>query len=137
VLDYEKRRLLVALLSLGCSRRMAAGYVGCSASTITRTAARDLEFGGQVARAERQLEIELLSAVRRAAKTDRYWRAAAWLLERKNSRDHRADSRRGCSVDQAIRLFGVALDSLRQELAEPQREEAIEKLGSLMLEYER
>ncbi len=39
-------------------------------------------------------------------------------------------------LGQAIGLFGIALDSLRQELAQPQREQAMEKLGSLMLEYE-
>ena len=41
VLDPTKRQRIAALLAVGCSRRVAARYVGCSPSTITRTAARD------------------------------------------------------------------------------------------------
>jgi len=136
VLDPEKRRLIVALLRVGCSRRVAARHAGCSASTITRTAARDPAFSDQIARAETYLEIELLGAIRHAAKTDRYWRAAAWLLEKRSPQDYSRRSRAGCSAGQAMQLFRVALDSLRQELAAPEREEAMEKLGGLLLEYD-
>ena len=41
LLDAGKRREIVAILSLGCSRATAAQYVGCHAATITRTAKRD------------------------------------------------------------------------------------------------
>ncbi len=136
VLDSQKQRLVLALLSLGFSRRMAARYVGCSASTITRTVGRDAEFADRVAHAEMHLDAELLAAIRHAAKTARYWRAAAWLLERRNPRDNGGDSRPACSTEQAIGLFDAALESLREELAGPQREAAIEKLGGLLLECE-
>ncbi len=54
VLDETKRKTIIALLANGSSRRMAAGYVGCAPSTITRTAARDPEFAAQLARTSRR-----------------------------------------------------------------------------------
>ena len=83
VLDETKRRMIIALLMNGSSRRMAAGFVGCAPSTITRTAARDPEFAAQLARAEGNAETEALSLIRKAAHKERYWQAAAWLLERR------------------------------------------------------
>ena len=84
VLDAQKRTQLIGLLTLGCSRRKAAQYVGCAPSTITRTALRDPEFGSQVATAEQNIEIIALSNIRAACKQERYWRASAWLLERRD-----------------------------------------------------
>jgi IS30 family transposase len=43
VLDETKRLKIIAIVSNGSSRRTAARYVGCSPSTITRTAARHPE----------------------------------------------------------------------------------------------
>jgi hypothetical protein len=87
VLDETKRLKIIAIVSNGSSRRTAARYVGCSPGTITRTAARHPEFGVQLARAEESLEIETLKSLRKAAEDPRYWRAAAWLLERQNPQD--------------------------------------------------
>jgi DNA invertase Pin-like site-specific DNA recombinase len=52
LLDEAKRWQVVALITAGFSRRMAAREVGCAGSTITRTAARDPEFARQLAEAE-------------------------------------------------------------------------------------
>ena len=60
---------------------------GCSHTTIARTAQRDPDFAAELDAAEHNAEIEALRQIRKAAKTDRYWRAAAWLLERTNPRD--------------------------------------------------
>ena len=40
------------------------------------------------------------------------------------------------TVDQVIGMFVEALDSLREELARPQRDRAIQKLGALLLEFD-
>ena len=64
VLDDEKRWKIITLISNGSSRRMAAKYVGCAASTITRTALRDPDFAEQLAAAELNAEIESLRLVR-------------------------------------------------------------------------
>ena len=53
-------------------------------STITRTIAHDPTFADQVARAEESSDIELFRRIRNASKDPRYWRSAAWCLERRN-----------------------------------------------------
>ncbi len=87
VLDEAKRMKIVALLSNGSSRRTAACMVGCAPSTITYTAAHDQQFAEEIARAERNVEIEALRAIRAAMRQERYWRAAAWVLKRRNPDD--------------------------------------------------
>jgi hypothetical protein len=84
VMTAERREKILSLLTVGCSRRAAARFVGCSPSTISRTIVADPSFAHQVAQAEEQAEIDAVRAIRRAANNERYWRAAAWLLERKN-----------------------------------------------------
>jgi hypothetical protein len=81
-LTDEKKSNVVALVTVGASRRVAARYVGCSPSTIARTAARDAAFAAQLAKAACDAELGLLQMIRKAAKKDQYWRAAAWILER-------------------------------------------------------
>ncbi len=135
-LDSDKRQRVIALLTVGCSRRVAARYVGCSPSTITRTAARDPAFADQLAQAETNLEVELLGAIRHAAKTDRYWRAAGWLLERKNPQDYKPRAHNLYTHHQVIQLLVATLDSLREELPPTQRDQAIKKLGTLLLEFD-
>jgi hypothetical protein len=86
-LTPAKRQTIISLLCNGSTRRVAARFVGCATSTITRTAAADPEFAADLARAEQTVEIEALRNIRVAAKTGKYWRASAWLLERKNPYD--------------------------------------------------
>ncbi len=87
MLDKTKRQKILALLANGSSRRVAARIAGCSHSTIARTAQRDPQFAAELDAAEHNCEIEALRLIRTAAKNGRYWRAAAWLLERRNPRD--------------------------------------------------
>ena len=87
LLDDDKRTQILAILTNGSSRRIAAHYVGCSPGTITHTAQRDPQFADQLARAEQTAEIELVRSIRNAARQEKYWRAAAWLLERRNPAD--------------------------------------------------
>ena len=87
VLDTAKRNRIIAMLVNGSSRRMAAAYVGCAPSTITRTILRDPQFAMEISQAEQTSEIQALRAIRKAYQEPRYWRAAAWLLERRNPND--------------------------------------------------
>jgi hypothetical protein len=86
-LDHAKRQKIIAMVANGSSRRIAAAYVGCATSTITRSAARDPDFAAELNRAEQNSEIIALRSLHSAARNGRYWRAAAWLLERKNPDD--------------------------------------------------
>jgi hypothetical protein len=81
-LDAEKRGHVVAILSVGCSLTVAAEYVGCSRSTIQRTAERDPKFAAELSKAKSNAELGLVRNIRNAAKKEQYWRAAAWALER-------------------------------------------------------
>ena len=81
-LDETKKLEIVALLTVGCSQRVAARYVGCAARTITRTAARDPVFAEKLRKAACNTEIGYLKNIQKAARKEQYWRAAAWALER-------------------------------------------------------
>ncbi len=83
-LDEIKKREILALLSVGCSRRMAARYVGCSPTTIPNTALRDPEFAERLSRCTLSAQVGYLKNIQKAAKKEQYWRAAAWALERLN-----------------------------------------------------
>ena len=95
ILDGYKRREILAILAVGGSREIAAKYVGCCTSTIQNTADRDPKFAQQLRRKEKQWEIGYLDNIRIAARNERYWRAAAWALERLNPERY---ARRGPDV---------------------------------------
>lgn len=78
-IDEVKRGEICALLSVGCSYRTAAQYVGCTAAAISMLTKRDAAFAAQVAKAVAQREVTLLSYLRRSAKKS--WRATAYMLE--------------------------------------------------------
>ena len=134
VLDEAKRQRILAILTCGGSRRMAARYVGCSGGTITRTAARDPPFAEQLAHAEANLEIESLRAIRNALKQDRYWRAAAWVPEKKHSRGFSAQRPRGFTTAEVFEMVAQILASLGPRISDEDRRGAMETLGSLIQE---
>ena len=128
ILDEAKKAKIVALLLHGCSRRTAARYAGCSPSTITRTAAREPEFAAQLARAETQRELGLLRRIEAAAEEPRHLRAAAWLLERANPADFGPRPARTFTAPQVLQMVG-------EVLAAADGEAALERLGTLLLEF--
>jgi hypothetical protein len=83
VLDGAKKREICAILAVGCNRATAALYVGCHPDTIRNTAQRDGQFALDLERAESQHEVKHLAFINKAAEEGKYWRAAAWALERK------------------------------------------------------
>lgn len=81
-LDATKKGQILAIVSLGGTRAMAARFVGCTARTIRNEAQRDPEFAAALAKAADAPELVYLQSIRKAAQESRYWRAAAWALER-------------------------------------------------------
>src|SRR3954452_18404150 len=80
-----KRREIAAVLSTGCSVRVAADFVGCARSTIYRELANNPDFYDQVRHLRVATLLGPLKTIHEAAKTN--WRAAAWLTERLNPQD--------------------------------------------------
>ncbi len=133
-LDETARRQIIRLVTLGSSRRMAARVVGCAASTITRTAARDPQFAAELARAEAKLETRMLHCIRKAAQTQCHWRAAAWLLERKNPQEFAPRPPGVLTVVEVYRMFAEVLASLGGQIADENRRRAMDALETLLLE---
>ena len=127
VLDAEKRQTIAAMLSLGNSRRRAATAVGCAPSTITRTAAQDADFAARLVRAERAVEIEALLAIREAVKDPRHWRAAAWLLERKNPDDLVHHPPKTLTLAEVHQAMSALCDALARDLPEENYRRAKER----------
>ncbi len=107
ILDGYKRREILAILGVGCSRRVASDYVGCAIATIQNTADRDQNFAAKLRKNEHGSEIGYMENIRNAARTERYWRAAAWALERLHPEKY---GRRGPDV--------ITVDEIRNLLAQ-------------------
>jgi hypothetical protein len=82
VLDEKKQEAILAIVSVGCSQRVAACYVNCSPRTIRNTARREPAFAERLRQAMHNPEIGYLKSIQKAARKEQYWRAAAWALER-------------------------------------------------------
>lgn len=87
VLDWKKQKVVLAIISIGCSLRTAARYIGCTPRTIQETARRDAKFAEELCQAEKNAEIKFMKCVHSAAQQERYWKAATWMLERLNPED--------------------------------------------------
>jgi hypothetical protein len=119
VLNELRQKVVVALLRLGFSRRTAARHVGVSHTSIARAAARDARFAKELSDAESVADYSALKMVRDAGRQEKYWRAAAWILERRlpDEFGHRAPH--SFSGDQVMRLlaevFSYALPALNDD----------------------
>jgi len=82
-LTPQKQREALAILSVGCSRAVAARYVRCTPHLLRREILENSQFAEEVAKAEEGIELFYLTRIRSAAMKEQYWRAAAWALERR------------------------------------------------------
>jgi hypothetical protein len=134
VLDPIKRREILAILSVGCSRATAADYVGCSVSTIQKTAERDPTFAEELRRAESRAEIALLQAIQRAAKKEQYWRAAAWALERTRPELFAPRRPQAISLKDLDKFLAALADLLAEVLPARTRKTVLKRLDCLLRE---
>ena len=132
MLDNAKRKKIIALLTNGSSRRTAAKYVGCSPSTITRNAVADPIFAEQLAVAEHSAEVDALNSLRKAARQERYWRAAAWILERKNPEDFALRPPTVFTGEEVFQMISVIVEILNQDIPEENCQRAIEKIEQMI-----
>ena len=104
-LDDDKKAMVIVLVGQGASRREAAELVKCHHTTIGRTAARDGAFGAKLAQVEAAAHLEAGDMIRRAASDPKYWRAAAWMLERRNPEDYARRDPTTFTADQVMSLL--------------------------------
>jgi hypothetical protein len=132
VLDDKKRELVLSIISNGSSLRVAAQSVGCSPATITRTAQRDPNFSSRLDRAEHNLEITALRSIQNAAQQERYWRAAAWILERKNPDDFTIPNPKYVKPEQVHELVSSIVHLLTEDIPEINIRRARQRLDEFM-----
>jgi hypothetical protein len=115
-LDPVKRATVVALVRLGGSRRMAAREVGCCHRTIARAAARDPQFAAELAAAESRADGKALRLIDRATDQEKYWRAAAWVLERRNPDEYARRAPKTFTNGQVLERFTRFLHAVMPQL---------------------
>jgi hypothetical protein len=116
-LDDAKRREVCALMSAGCSLKVAAQYVNCAPNTIRREVEHNADFGQRFRDARLQAQLSPLSAMRKAAAD--HWRAAAWMLERTDPEHFGRRPAPAFRPKQAKTLKSDILDILKAEIENP------------------
>jgi hypothetical protein len=91
-LNDERKRLVVALVQKGISLTQAAAFAACNRDTIIEERKRDPQFDANLVRAKEMRDVEPLCIIASASKTS--WRAAAWLVARRDKLKENARSRR-------------------------------------------
>ncbi|HLA86358.1 MAG TPA: hypothetical protein VJL29_16350 [Thermoguttaceae bacterium] len=133
VLNATKRREIIAILSVGCSRRTAARYVGCATSTIQNTALRNATFARELRRAGEAAEINCLRNIQNAAKKEQYWRAAAWALERCRPEQYAARRADCVTMDQVRDLLAALAGIVHEEVRNVRvRKVILKRLATLL-----
>lgn len=122
-LTPERCRDLLAYVTAGLRLDHAARYVGCSVRTIRREADANDQFRRDLAAAELSVRSDPEKLMSRAAGS--YWRAAAWMLERRDP--HRFGRRRSdacgpqeleeiCTTLIEVALAAASDDQVRRSL---------------------
>ncbi len=137
VYDRKKQSDILAIISVGCSQRIAAEYVGCSEKAIRETAIRDPEFAEELCHAEHRAELSLIKRIHKAAMDEKNWRAAAWALERLNPEDfgpRRPDTiTRKQFVQVLMRITKIIVEEIPDEAL---RERVFQRIDVLVNELE-
>lgn len=131
-LDDVKKREVIAIISVGCSREMAARYVGCSPDAIGRAMKRDKAFAAQIVKAEEQSELYFVQRIRSAAEKDQYWRAAAWALERRIPHRYAARAANTITLEQLAHFMTQLAEIITGEIDDTKtRMKIIKRLGKI------
>ncbi len=131
-LDPVKRATVVALVRLGGSRRLAAREVGCCHRTIARAAARDPQFAAELAAAESRADGKALRLIDRATDQEKYWRAAAWVMERRNPEEYGRRAPHTFTGDQVMERFTRFLHVVMPKLPAECHETLLEEYENVL-----
>ena len=118
ILDETKRAQICGVLSVGGGMALAADAVGCCVRTIYNTMERDAKFKAEIKRARAGSEIKLLKCVDDAAMEPRYWRAAAWKLERIRPERYRAQKSGTYTIEHVLTVVDELLTVVQETIDE-------------------
>lgn len=136
LLDEKQKNEVIAILTVGCSRKTAARYVGSTASAILETARTDTAFAEKLQHAQEQAEIASMKNIHNAAKQERYWKASAWILERKNPEEFRLQSPDTLSAEQVEMIVTYLSRMIVEEIKSPtQRKKILAQLETFMKKF--
>lgn len=136
--DGKKRNKITTVLAIGCSLQAAARMVGCSASTIRREARLDSSFAAKLDEAKGQAEVSYMQRIHKAAEKDQYWRAAAWVLERRHPEHYAARSPDMLTFAQLAELIGKIAEIIDTEIPDARYRQRVRKrLDELSLDTRR
>ena len=124
-LTSQERGQVLALLSAGYSRTTAAKCIHRSPTTVQREIEECSEFAEQVAKAEEGSEMFYLSCIRRAALKEQYWRAAAWVLERRLPERYASKKPESLTAEQVQKFMAACLQIIAEELPDAEQRERI------------
>lgn len=133
VLDELLQQKICAVLTVGCSLKTAADYLGSRPEVIRRTARRDPQFAEQLAKSEAVCEVSALTQLGKALKDERNWRAVTWLLERRFPERYGRRKPRSASSRQLAQLMLQLVDVVAQEIGDEQdRRRVVERMRSVV-----
>ena len=118
-LTAKQKDQVLAILSVGCSRKRAASFVGGTPALIQKAAAGDADFALALLQAESQAEITSMKSINAAARQERYWKAAAWILERKNPEEFRLRSPGTFNAEQLAFIVRNLSEIIAEEVRVP------------------
>jgi hypothetical protein len=125
ILDDKKRGEICGILAMGGSRAVAARYVGCSKSTVYRAAQANPQFARQLRQAEGRAEILQLKYISDAAQCKQYWRAAAWMLERRFPQRYAPRPAESATLEQFEQVVNAFVDLIVAEIADAELRQRI------------
>ena len=133
ILDERKMDEICAIISVGCTRSVAAQYVGCHVVTIQRAAQREEKFRRQLARAEAMFEARQLQNINAATQEARHWRASAWLLERKFPERYAKRDAGAITPEQLAILLTQFAEILVRDAPDEFRERILQRLADMKI----
>jgi len=93
--------------------------VGGTPALIQKAAAADEDFALALLQAESQAEITSMKSINAAARQERYWKAAAWILERKNPEEFRLRSPGTFNAEQLAFIVRNLSEIIAEEVRVP------------------
>ena len=129
-LTPKQKSEVLAILSVGCSRAAAARCVQCTPLILRREIAEHPQFAEQVSKAEEGIEVFCLSNLRKAAQKEQYWRAAAWILERRLPERYGTKKEKTLTAEHVQKFMATCMQVIAEELPdEKQREKVFSRLA--------